>query len=123
MKSLRVAWRWKSDNYGPTPEFYYRVTPLMADGVLYTTAGIRRTVVALDATTGETLWIYRLDESARGVTSAPPELGARRLVLAQQDRGRAESRADDFPGLSASSRSIHAPASRFRLSATRASSI
>jgi quinoprotein glucose dehydrogenase len=66
VRSLRVAWRWKADNYGPTPEFYYRVTPLMADGVLYTTAGIRRTVVAIDATTGETLWMYRLDEGARG---------------------------------------------------------
>ena len=65
----RVAWRWKSDYYGPTPEFYYRVTPLMADGVLYTTAGIRRTVVAIDATSGETLWMYRLDEGARGTTS------------------------------------------------------
>jgi quinoprotein glucose dehydrogenase len=69
VRSLRIAWRWKADNYGPTPEFYYRVTPLMADGVLYTTAGIRRTVVALDATTGETLWMYRLDEGARGTTS------------------------------------------------------
>ncbi len=67
---LRVAWRWKSENYGPTPEFYYRATPLMADGVLYTTAGVRRSVVALDATSGETLWMYRLDEGARGV-SAP----------------------------------------------------
>ncbi|MEJ0038683.1 MAG: PQQ-binding-like beta-propeller repeat protein [Gammaproteobacteria bacterium] len=69
VRSLRVAWRWKSDNYGPTPEFYYRVTPLMADGVLYTTAGIRRTVVAIDAITGETLWMYRLDEGARGTGS------------------------------------------------------
>ena len=69
VRSLRVAWRWKSDNYGPTPEYYYRVTPLMADGVLYTTAGIRRTVVAIEATTGETLWIYRLDEGGRGTAS------------------------------------------------------
>jgi quinoprotein glucose dehydrogenase len=67
---LRIAWRWKSDNFGPTPEFYYRATPLMADGVLYTTAGLRRDVVAIDAATGETLWMYRLDEGARGV-SAP----------------------------------------------------
>ena len=69
VRSLRIAWRWKADNYGPTPEYYYRVTPLMADGVLYTTAGIRRTVVAIDATTGETLWMYRLDEGARGTAS------------------------------------------------------
>ncbi len=70
VRSLRVAWRWKSDNFGPTPEFYYRATPLMADGVLYTTAGMRRTVVAIDAVSGETLWMYRLDEGARG-TGAP----------------------------------------------------
>lgn len=69
VKQLRIAWRWKSDNFGPTPEFYYRVTPLMADGVLYTTAGTRRTVVAIDATTGETLWIYRLEEGGRGTTA------------------------------------------------------
>lgn len=68
VKSLRIAWRWKGDNFGPTPEYYYRVTPIMADGVLYTTAGVRRTVVALDATTGETLWMYRLDEGARGAS-------------------------------------------------------
>ena len=70
VRSLRIAWRWKSDNFGPTPEFYFRATPVMADGVLYTSAGIRRTVVAIDATTGETLWMYRLDEGARG-NSAP----------------------------------------------------
>ena len=67
---LRIAWRWKSDNFGPTPEFYFRATPLMADGVLYTTAGLRRDVVAIDAATGETLWMYRLDEGPRGA-SAP----------------------------------------------------
>lgn len=66
VKKLRIAWRWKSDNFGPTPEYYYRATPLMADGTLYVTAGIRRDVVAIDATTGETLWMYRLDEGERG---------------------------------------------------------
>jgi quinoprotein glucose dehydrogenase len=66
VSKLRIAWRWKSDNFGPTPEYYYRPTPLMADGTLYVSAGIRRDVVAIDATTGETLWMYRLDEGARG---------------------------------------------------------
>ena len=65
---LEVVWRWRSDNYGPRPEYNYRTTPLMVDGVLYATAGYRRTVVAIDAGTGETLWTYRLDE---GVRSAP----------------------------------------------------
>ena len=64
-KDLEIAWRWKSDNYGPRPEFYMKTTPLMVDGVLYTTAGIRRTVVAINALTGETLWTYRIDEGPR----------------------------------------------------------
>ena len=68
--TLRIAWSWKSDNFGPTPEFYFRATPLVADGVLYTSAGLRRDVVAIDATSGETLWMYRLDEGERGA-SAP----------------------------------------------------
>jgi quinoprotein glucose dehydrogenase len=69
VKSLRIAWRWKSDNFGPAPEYYYRPTPVIADGVLYVTAGLRRDVVAIDPTTGETLWMYRLDEGERGVAA------------------------------------------------------
>ena len=34
----------------------------MVGGVLYTTAGTRRDVVAIDAATGETLWMWRFDE-------------------------------------------------------------
>src|SRR5690606_22728124 len=37
----------------------------MIDGVLYTTAGRRRDVVAIDAVTGENLWMYRFDEGSR----------------------------------------------------------
>ena len=63
---LEVAWRWKSDNFGSAPSPNYQVTPLMANGVLYATAGARRSVVAIDAATGETIWMYRLDEGERG---------------------------------------------------------
>ena len=62
---LEIAWRWQAANFGPQPEFNYRTTPLMVDGVLYATAGYRRTVAAIDAGTGETLWTYRLDEGDR----------------------------------------------------------
>ena len=68
--NLEVAWRWKSDNFGASPWPNYQVTPLMANGVLYATAGARRAVVAIDAATGETIWMYRLDEGERG-THAP----------------------------------------------------
>ncbi len=77
---LRIAWRWKSDNFGPAPEFYFRVTPLMADGVLYVSAGVRRDVVAIDGTTGETLWLYRPDEGSRGA-HAPRRNSGRGVAL------------------------------------------
>ena len=49
---LEVAWRFKTDPLGPRPEFNCQSTPLMIGGVLFTTAGSRRAVVALDAATG-----------------------------------------------------------------------
>jgi hypothetical protein len=64
-KDLKIVWRWKTDNFGPTPEFYFKSTPIMAKGILYTTAGRNRSVAAIDCETGETLWTYRHDESER----------------------------------------------------------
>src|SRR5262245_30588453 len=49
---LTVAWTFKTDNLGPRPEFQFEGTPLMANGVLYSTAGTRRAVIALDPATG-----------------------------------------------------------------------
>ena len=43
---LEVAWRFKTDNFGPFPEFKLEGTPLMINGVLYTTAGTRRAVLS-----------------------------------------------------------------------------
>jgi quinoprotein glucose dehydrogenase len=66
VKQLQIAWRWKAENFGPRPDYNWEVTPLMVHGVLYFTAGSRRDAVAVDAATGETLWMYRLDEGERG---------------------------------------------------------
>ena len=66
VKQLEIAWRWKAENFGPRPDYNWEVTPLMVGGVLYFTAGSRRDAVAVDAATGETLWMYRLDEGERG---------------------------------------------------------
>ena len=76
---LEVAWRFKTDNLGPRPEFNFQSTPLMVGGVLYTTAGSRRAVVALDAATGELLWTHREDEGMRGEES-PRRLSGRGLA-------------------------------------------
>jgi quinoprotein glucose dehydrogenase len=63
---LEVAWTFSTRNFGPEPELKGETTPLMVDGVLYATAGLTRNVVALDAGTGELLWMYRIDEGERG---------------------------------------------------------
>ncbi|HVH27831.1 MAG TPA: PQQ-binding-like beta-propeller repeat protein [Vicinamibacterales bacterium] len=76
--TLEVAWRFKTDNLGPRPEFNLQSTPLMVRGVLYTTAGTRRAVVALNAETGEMKWMYSLDEGKRG-EAAPRRLSGRGL--------------------------------------------
>ena len=75
---LEVAWRFKTDSLGPRPEYNLQSTPLMANGVLYSTGGTRRAVVALDASTGEQLWMHSLNEGARG-EAAPRQLSGRGL--------------------------------------------
>lgn len=70
---LEVAWRFKTDSLGPRPEFKFEATPLVVHGVLYSTAGSRRAVVALDAATGELLWMHSENEGVRG-TYAPRQL-------------------------------------------------
>ena len=46
---LQIAWRLKTDFLGPRPDTLYSATPLLVDRVLYTTAGMRRAVIALNA--------------------------------------------------------------------------
>ncbi len=65
-QELEIAWRWKAENFGPTGETKNEVTPLMVGRTLYLQAGSRRAVVALDATSGETLWMWQLNEGERG---------------------------------------------------------
>jgi len=62
--NLKVVWTWRSDNFGGL-EFKNETTPIMVHGVLYFTAGSRRSVIAADAGTGETLWTWRMDEGDR----------------------------------------------------------
>jgi quinoprotein glucose dehydrogenase len=76
---LEVAWRFKTDNLGPRPEFNFQSTPLMVRGRLYSTGGTRRAVVSLDAATGELLWIHSEDEGPRAAAS-PRQLSGRGLA-------------------------------------------
>ena len=81
---LDVAWRVNTANFGPAPEFNLQSTPLLANGVLYSTAGLRRAVIAMDPGTGELLWMHRLDEGERAEV-APRRRSGR--GLAYRDNG------------------------------------
>jgi len=76
---LEVAWRFKTDSIGNRPEYKLEGTPLMVNGVVYATAGSRRAAIALDAITGELLWVHGEHEGARGA-AAPRQLSGRGLA-------------------------------------------
>ena len=65
VSDLEIAWVWKADSLLPRAQPASQTTPLMVNGVLYFTMDSRRVVIAADAGTGETLWLYRPDEGDR----------------------------------------------------------
>jgi quinoprotein glucose dehydrogenase len=84
--SLEVAWRFKTDILGPRPEYKLEGTPIVVNGVLYATGGTRRSVVALDAKTGELMWAHSLREGRRAGV-APRQLSGRGLSYWSDGRG------------------------------------
>lgn len=68
---LEVAWRWKQDNFGPRPEYYAQPVPIYVGGMLYSTAGTRRSAMAIEPETGETMWTYRPVEDEERWATAP----------------------------------------------------
>src|SRR4051795_3147232 len=85
-KTLEVAWRFKTDIFGPRPEYKLEGTPLAVNGVLYATAGTRRSVIALDGKTGELMWSHSLREGKRAGVS-PRQLSGRGLSYWTDGRG------------------------------------
>jgi quinoprotein glucose dehydrogenase len=62
--TLRIAWRWTSPDQAlrrenPTidPSWLNEATPVMVNGVLYTTTSLSQ-VAAIDAVTGQTKWVF-----------------------------------------------------------------
>jgi quinoprotein glucose dehydrogenase len=62
---LEAAWTFRGDNFGPEPYPNSRSTPTYINGMLYSVAGQRRTVVAMDPKTGEVIWTYREPNTTR----------------------------------------------------------
>ena len=73
--TLEIAWRWSARNFGPNPFVRSSTTPLVVDGVMYATAGMRRAVVAIDPGTGETLWTWSMNEGERLAMAPRPNPG------------------------------------------------
>ncbi|MCB1666405.1 MAG: PQQ-binding-like beta-propeller repeat protein [Pseudomonadales bacterium] len=76
--SLRMAWNFSTEKFGPSADFTNPSTPLEIDGVLYANIATTRNVIALDAKTGQVLWLWRPQEGERYTTA--PRKGAGRGV-------------------------------------------
>jgi quinoprotein glucose dehydrogenase len=83
---LEVAWRFKTDSIGNRPEYKLEGTPLMVNGVVYATAGSRRAAIALDAVSGELLWVHGEHEGDRGAASVR-QLSGRGLAFWSDGKG------------------------------------
>lgn len=77
---LQIAFEFDTRHFGSQQEFTATFTPLEVDGVLYTTIGAQRDVVALDATTGQQLWQWRAQEGER-FDNAPRKGSGRGLAI------------------------------------------
>ena len=69
---LEEAWVWDGASFNARSG---RSTPSYIDGILYTVAGPRRHVVAIDPESGETLWSYREPNTARWEYSMRKDYG------------------------------------------------
>jgi glucose dehydrogenase len=88
---LKLVWRWKpaigpapsslggtaQSNGDPTLAIYKsEATPIMANGVLYESAGGQRVVAAIDAATGKQLWLWKAWTKAVATVRRPAETQA-----------------------------------------------
>lgn len=71
-ESLQTAWTWDGASFQASSG---RSTPSYIDGILYTVAGDRRHVVAIDPETGETIWSYREPHTFRHEYSMRKDYG------------------------------------------------
>ena len=78
VSDLELAWSFSTANFGPTTDFNNPSTPIEIDGVLYANIGSTRNVVAIDATSGQVLWLWRPREGVR--FDEAPRKGAGRGV-------------------------------------------
>ncbi len=69
---LEVVWEWDGASFDAVSG---RSTPSLIDGILYTVAGNKRFVVAIDPKTGDTIWSYREPVTPRAEYSMRADYG------------------------------------------------
>ena len=72
---MEIAWRWKADNFGPSPEIRNVSMPIMRNGKVFIGAGATRNIVAINPETGQTLWMWRPNEGDRFTNAARKDSG------------------------------------------------
>ena len=82
--SLEIAWRLSTANFGPSTDYNNPSTPLEIDGVLYVNIASTRNVAALDATSGQVLWLWRPQEGKR-YDEAPRKGSGRGVAFYHKD--------------------------------------
>jgi glucose dehydrogenase len=66
VNSLKVAWEWKGEVPGmELGDINGRGLPIYVEGLLVTTSGPKRTVVAMDPATGKTVWSFQEPSTPR----------------------------------------------------------
>ena len=66
---LEIAWRFKPDTFGRGPNMSWKSRRWWSRAGCTPPPASRRDVVALDAATGEMMWMYREDEGERGAAT------------------------------------------------------
>jgi quinoprotein glucose dehydrogenase len=94
VKKLEIAWRWKSPDNAIRSKnpflvpFIYEATPLLVNGVLYTSTSFAQ-IAAIDPATGETKWVYDPGSHKDGM---PTNLGFVNRGVAYWTGGKDEER-------------------------------
>ncbi len=71
-RNLEIVWRWQSLPGEGQADVNFKATPLMVDGVLYTSAGVHQ-AAAIDPQSGMTLWVFTPEpRSIAGRGGVPP---------------------------------------------------
>ena len=75
VNDLEIAWRWKSKDFGSFQEIRNVSMPIMRNGLVFIGVGSTRSIAAIDAENGETVWIWHPNEGDRFSSAARKDSG------------------------------------------------